>query len=86
MSQTLNLSNEETDALDRIDAELQSVSTATGAKAAALGVEDLCEKYHAIRKWLELLVEGLKKLPGPAKKIAAAIEFLMSLADIACPV
>lgn len=85
MAQELNLTKEETSALDRIDAELQSV-TSDRAKAVALDLKDLCEKYHAIRKWLEILVEGLKKLPGPAKKIAAVIEFLMGLADLACPV
>lgn len=85
MTQELNLTKEEITALDRIAAEVQSVTT-DRAKAAALDLKDLCEKYHAIRKWLEILVEGLKKLPGPAKKIAAALEFLMSLADMACPV
>jgi recombinational DNA repair protein RecR len=35
---------------------------------------------------LEILVKLVKKIPGIGVKIAAALEFLMGLADIACPV
>ena len=85
MSQELNLSKEETTALDRIDAELTG-SFERGAKAAALDIGELCKKYKAIRASLEILVKLVKKIPGIGGKIAAALEFLMGLADIACPV
>jgi hypothetical protein len=88
MAQNLNLSTEENAALDRIDAELAgtSVSARAGAKAEALDIGDLCKKYQAIRSSLEILVKIVKKIPGIGGKIGAALEFLMSLADIACPV
>ena len=87
MSQQLNLSKEETAALDRIEAELTGSSTrAGGAAASALALGDLCKKYQAIRASLEILIKLVKKIPGVGAKIAAALEFLMGLADIACPV
>jgi hypothetical protein len=83
MSQELRLSREEVAALDRIEAELKG----SQAKAfAAAGVGDLCEKYRALKGSLEVLVKILKKIPGFGAKAAAALEFLMGLADIACPV
>ena len=88
MAQELKLSTEETAALDRIDAELKgsSMSATAGAKEAALDVGDLCKKYRALRASLVILVTIVKKIPIYGGKIAAAIEFLMSLADMACPV
>lgn len=87
MAQNMNLSTEESAALDRIEAELAGTSVTTAAtKAAALDIGDLCKKYQAIRGSLEVLVKIVKKIPGIGGKIGAALEFLMSLADIACPV
>lgn len=84
MAQDLNLTTEESSALDQIDAEL--AGSPVRSKAAALDIGDLCEKYQSIRAALLILVKIVKKIPGIGGKIAAAIEFLMSLADIACPV
>jgi len=84
MSQELKLTEEEVAALDRIEAELKGTA---GAKAfAAASVGDLCKKYHALKSSLEILVKILKKIPGFGAKAAAALEFLMGLADIVCPV
>jgi hypothetical protein len=88
MSQELNLSKEEKAALDRIEAEVTGARTRAvgGVEASAFDLGDLCKKYQAIRGPLEILVKLVKKIPGIGAKIAAALEFLMSLADIACPV
>jgi hypothetical protein len=87
MAQELNLTTEETSALDQIDTELRGLSVrVTGAKASALDIGDLCKKYQAIRGALVILVKIAKKIPKIGEKVAAALEFLMSLADIACPV
>jgi hypothetical protein len=85
MSQELSLTKEEAEALARIDAELKGGSAAL-AGAEALDLGELCKKYHAIRGSLETLIKLVKKIPGVGAKIAAALEFLMGLADIACPV
>jgi hypothetical protein len=83
MSQNLELSKEETAVLDRIQAEL---SPQAMAKAEAVDLKELCKKYRAIRPLLEKLVEIVKKIPKIGEKIAAVLQFLMGLADIACPV
>ena len=80
----MKLTNEETAALDRIEAEL------TGPRAKAMaaeggGKDDLCDKYRSIRAALLILIKILKKIPVVGPKAAAALEFLMSLADAVCP-
>ncbi len=81
----LKLNTEETAALDRIEDELRGFSPRAKTMAAAEGVNDLCEKYHAIRSYLLILITIVKKIPVYGAKIATALEFLMSLADSACP-
>lgn len=85
MEQELKLSREEEAALEQID-EITSPQGTTGTRAAALEVGDLCEKYKAIKGALKILVGILRRLGPVGKKAADAIEFLMGLADIACPV
>jgi hypothetical protein len=80
----LNLTNEETAALDRIEAELTSSRAKTMA-AEGGGVDDVCEKYRSLRSALLILIKILKRIPGVGPKAAAALEFLMSLADTVCP-
>jgi hypothetical protein len=88
MSQELKPNTEEAAALDRIDAELKGTGTnaVTAAGAAALDLGDLCKKYQSLKGSIEILLKFIKKIPGVGGKIAAVIEFLMGLADIACPV
>jgi len=81
MSEAISLSKEETAALESIDAALSRTSGTEG-----LDLGDLCKKYQAIRGPLELLIKIVKKIPGIGARVAAALEFLMGLADIACPV
>ena len=84
MSQDLKLSKEEVAALDHIEAQLKGGAQAKGMTAA--GVGDLCNKYHALKGSLQILVKILKKIPIYGAKAAAALEFLMGLADAVCPV
>jgi hypothetical protein len=83
MAEQMQLTTEETTALDRIDAELKGF--AARPKAAAEGVENLCEQYHKIRAYLLILIKIVRKIPVYGEKIATALEFLMGLADAVCP-
>ena len=85
MEQELKLSREEEAALEQIDKLTSLPRGATGTRAAALEAGDLCEKYKALKGALKILVGILRKFGPIGKKAADAIEFLMSLADIACP-
>lgn len=81
----LKLTNDEIVALDNIEAELAGFSVKSAALAES-GAGELCKKYHEIRAWLLIAIKIVKKIPVYGAKIAAAIEFLMSLADAVCPV
>lgn len=90
MSTELKPNREETAALEQIDTELRGFKrpTAEGAAAplAASDLGELCKKYQALKKPLEILIAFLKKIPGFGGKVAAALEFLMGIADAVCPV
>ena len=64
-------------ALDKID-------TILNKPAAAAGVEDLCKTYAKIKPLLETALTLVILIPIYGAKIAAAIKFLMSIADKAC--
>jgi hypothetical protein len=66
-------------ALSRIKAAVK------GPQTRAVDSSDLCKKYQSIRKDLLTLIKILKLIPKFGAKAAAAIEFLMSLADKLCP-
>jgi len=90
MSNEIDFSSEELDALDRIDSELQGlrVPKKAGLDLATLSSidpGDLCTKYRAIKASLKILVRLIRRIPKVGDKAADAIEFLMGLADIACP-
>lgn len=88
MSTELKPNSEERAALDRIDAELKQFrgSSTEGAKAlTASDLGEVCKIYHRIKGPLQIVIEFLKKLPGGATA-ATALEFLMKIADAACPV
>jgi len=86
MAQELTLTNEESAALDRIGAELTGFSPqAASAMATESGFGDLCKKYHSIRAALLIMIQIVKKIPVYGGKIAAALEFLMGIADAVCP-
>jgi len=83
MAEQMQLTSDEAAALDRIDAELKGFSTR--AQAATEGVDNLCEQYHKIKGALLILIKIVKKIPLYGGKIAAALEFLMGIADAVCP-
>jgi hypothetical protein len=74
------LTNEETAALNRIEAELNQTRAIADGSA-----QDLCKIYSSLKPALEVLVKFLEKIPGFGKKAAAAIAFLMKIADTLCP-
>jgi hypothetical protein len=82
MAQEIELTKEQAAALDRIEAELTGPQAET---VAALDASDLCKKYQSIRDDLLTLIKILKLIPKFGAKAAAALEFLMSLADKLCP-
>ena len=84
MAEEIKLTNEEAAALDQIDSVVQKGKTTRSVEAP--DAADLCKQYHSIRGPLLILVKILKKIPGFGTKAAAALEFLMGLADTVCPV
>lgn len=82
MTQEITLTKAQATALDRIEARLSGSQAKT---IAAFDAGDLCKKYQSIRKDLLVLITILKLIPKIGAKAAAALEFLMSLADKVCP-
>ncbi len=62
----------------------------SAAKASSLtasgGIGDLCKQYHKIEPILKKVLPFVRLIPKVGKTAADAIEFLMGIADIACPV
>ena len=87
MANEVKLTREEVAALDRIEAALSGPQgMATTATAAEFDADNACEIYRKIRDEIELIIKFLKKLPFSwAKRVAAILEFLMSIADKFCP-
>jgi hypothetical protein len=89
MSTEVKPNNEESAALDHIDAELKKFQRSRTEAAAPLAKSDLgeiCKVYNGLKGSLEILVKFLKKIPGVGAKAAAVIEFLMGIADTVCAV
>ena len=84
MSTEFKPNSEEAAALDRIDTELKGFGEGVGLEAAA-DIGDLCKKYASLKGPLKVLIAFLKKIPGFGSKAAAALEFLMGIADTVCP-
>jgi hypothetical protein len=83
MAQEIELKQEEREALDLIDSELRG-RPAKGVGLADIG--DLCQQYQKLRPTLAILIQIVKKIPGIGARIATVLEFLMGIADLACPV
>jgi hypothetical protein len=64
------------EAIDRVDAM---------ASTAAVGKEDLCKIYKAVKPILEGILPFIELIPGWGKKAAAAIRLLMKGLDALCP-
>ena len=56
------------------------------SKTTADDVGNLCELYHKIKPFLQDVLPIIRLIPVYGKTIADAIEFLMKIADMACPV
>jgi len=57
----------------------------TGA-AANVNIGDLCKQYHKIQPTLKAVLPFVKLIPKVGKTAAQAIEFLMGIADMSCPI
>lgn len=66
-------------ALDKIEKILAAPS------ARGFAATDLCSTYAKIKPLLQTALTLVKLIPIYGSKIAAAIEFLMSIADKFCP-
>lgn len=64
-------------ALDQITAELEK------PRKADLG--QVCATYKVIKPFLQGVLFLIEKIPVVGKKIAGAIRFLITVADLACP-
>ena len=71
-------------ALVAIEKRLATSSKTRSAKGADLGA--ICKQYKAVKPLLQVALPLVEKIPVYGPKIAAAIRFLMSIADAACPV
>lgn len=81
MSQNMNLTHDEQQALDHVERTLGGAAT-----RGLPDVGELCKKYREIRGTIEVVLRIVERIPGTGTKIANVIRFLMSLADAACPV
>lgn len=71
-------------ALASIEKKLATSVQKKGAKGLDLGA--ICKQYKAIKPLLETALPLIEKIPVYGAKIAAAIRFLMKIADVACPI
>jgi len=74
---TVHSEEEALSALDRVSAEL--------SKPKKADLASLCATYHTIKPFLSGVLWLVEKIPKIGGKIAGAIRFLMSVADVACP-
>jgi hypothetical protein len=74
---TIQSEQEALSALDRISTELST------PRKSDLG--SLCATYRTIKPFLAGVIFLVERIPKVGKKIADAIRFLMSVADVACP-
>ena len=58
----------------------------TGAAAANINIGDLCKQYHKIQPTLKAVLPFVKLIPKVGKTAAQAIEFLMGIAGMTCPI
>ncbi|HVF51682.1 MAG TPA: hypothetical protein VNA19_16475 [Pyrinomonadaceae bacterium] len=82
MSQNVELSPEEQNALDQLSRELQGTDRTRGVP----DIGQLCEQYNRLKPTLEIVVRIVERIPVYGSKAAQAIRFLMGLADMACPI
>lgn len=70
------------EALAALDEVEQHVNRSASGKAALAG--NVCDEYRRLRPSLEKIVTFVRLIPVYGPKIAAALQFLMGLADSLC--
>ena len=80
----LNISAEDMKHFERLASELSEAQATRSTAKAGLG--DLCKKYHKIEPTLKKVLPFIRLIPKIGKTAAEAIEFLMGIADMACPI
>lgn len=56
-----------------------------GARGGRGNLGDLCKKYSSVRPMLQIALPLIGRLPIVGKKVVDAVQFLMGIADVACP-
>ncbi len=82
----MNFSAEDKKHFDNLESEIKKARIGEGGATAKLDVGDLCKQYHKIEPALKKALPFIKWIPKYGKTIATALEFLMGIADSACPV
>jgi hypothetical protein len=72
---------------EMLEALNQIEAAVTGKAATAAGPDPaaICKQYRSIRNWLTMALPLVAAIPIYGSKISAAIGFLMTVADQACP-
>jgi hypothetical protein len=79
-----NISAADMKHFEQLASELK-IAKASSA-VAKVGIGDLCKQYHTIEPVLKKVLPFIRLIPKIGKTAAEAIEFLMGIADMACPV
>jgi hypothetical protein len=72
-------------ALEAFDA-LERELTPREKGLESIDLKGLCDKYKSAKKYLEIVLPFIERIPVYGSKIGIAIRFLMKMADMACPV
>jgi hypothetical protein len=80
----LNISEADMKHFEHLASELSKARASSAT--AKVGIGDLCKQYHKIEPILKKVVPFIRLIPKIGKTAAEAIEFLMGIADIACPI
>lgn len=71
------------EALDNIE---NIIKTDVKDKALVMPSSDsMCSKYHHIKKFIQIVLPYISKIPVYGSKIVVILEFLMTIADKLCP-
>ncbi len=77
------LSPEEGQRLTSALSQIQDAVTPVSADALP-SKEELCKVYHKVRPIIEVALPWLRRIPLYGSGIAAAVEFLVKVADLLC--
>jgi hypothetical protein len=66
-------------------AQLAALNKAAATQSPTAQAKTLCDRYKSTRRWLVIALPLIKKIPAVGAQIGIVIEFLMQIADTACP-